>query len=199
MSNVTQHSLAPPPLSVQRARSLGALGGGYKPKPLGYDPVKANAPPAEYSHERHCNESVRVGRPEVKACFQLKDYHYQMGHDMHARRTELGFLDMVHTSRAAIPGYSGHIPRREATNVCSVNTKKSNLIAADLQDKLDTDNVMQYAKYGTNSLFKSKSAAQFPVTSFSSCPSAQCAHDAHYVPTGKRLREELGLDLIRFG
>merc|ERR1719272_2084180 len=130
--------------------------------------------------------------------FQLKDYHYQMGTDVHKRRQQLGFMDMVHTSRAAIPGYSGHIPRREATNVCSVSTKKSNLIAADLQDDLDTNCVMQYAKYGTNSMFKSKSAASFPVTSFSSCPSAHCAADAHYTPTARRVVHRIAAFVLLF-
>jgi hypothetical protein len=59
-------------------------------------------------------------------------------------REALGVLDIPSKSRAAIPGYSGHVARRESMNVCGMSTKKSNITAAETFEKEEAECLARY-------------------------------------------------------
>ena len=59
-------------------------------------------------------------------------------------RENLGVLDIPSKPRAAIAGYSGHVPRRESMNVCGMSTKKSNITAAEAFEAEDRECLARY-------------------------------------------------------
>jgi len=132
MANVTQFLMAiPPKKKMQRSYTAA-------------DSLVRNPAPAEYSWIRHCDESKEVGAIPFKQCFTLKDFHYKKMADTYKEREALGVLNIPSKSRAAIPGYSGHVARRESMNVCGMNTKKSNITAAQIFEKEQTESISRY-------------------------------------------------------
>jgi len=132
MSNVTQFLMAiPPRKKLERSQSSA-------------DSLVRNPAPAQYSWNRHCDESKDVPRVPFQQCFTLKDFHYQKMADQFKERERLGVLNIPSKSRAAIAGYSGHVARRESMNVCGMSTKKSNLTAAGIFEKEQAESITRY-------------------------------------------------------
>lgn len=63
---------------------------------------------------------------------RLIEYHYQTAEKARMERLRLGVLDLPPKPVASIPGYSGWLPRRDATNVIGSTYKVGSLQAAEL-------------------------------------------------------------------
>merc|ERR1712182_72157 len=106
--------------------------------------ARAEPGPGPVLLARHCDESKGVTGIPFTQCFSLRDFHYSKMADQYKEREALGVLNIPSKSRAAIPGYSGHVARRESMNVCGMNTKKSNVTAAQIFEKEQAESISRY-------------------------------------------------------
>lgn len=134
MANQTQFLMAIPPRDPSK----------LKRNMTSPDALVRNPAPAQYSWQRHCDESKELTSKPFKQCFTLRDFHYSKMADQYKERERLGVLNIPSKSRAAIPGYSGHVARRESMNVCGMNTKKSNLTAAGIFEAEQAESISRY-------------------------------------------------------
>jgi len=132
MANVTQFLMAIPPRPKRTMIKSHS------------DALIRNPAPAQYSWQRHCDESAPMEHIEPKSEFTLRDFHYQKMAATYKEREALGVINIPSKSRAAIPGYSGHVARRESMNVCGMSTKKSNITAAETFEREERECLERY-------------------------------------------------------
>jgi len=132
MANVTQFLMAIPPRPKRTLHKSHS------------DALIRNPAPANYSWQRHCDESKPMEHHAPHSEFTLRDFHYQKMAATYKEREALGVINIPSKSRAAIPGYSGHVARRESMNVCGMSTKKSNITAAETFEREEAECLARY-------------------------------------------------------
>ncbi len=99
----------------------------YAPKiPRNPDPLKRWR---SHSEEPTVAEEPRYVIPQVHSSLTLKDAHYAAMDAQKKKMEALGYYTKVPRPLAAISGYGGFVPLKEAHNILGVSFKKANAAA----------------------------------------------------------------------